>query len=540
MVMTLAMAGGASTVAMAQPISLPTYNVAPSTVTIAGISSGGFMAVQMHVAFSSRIHGAAIFAGGPYGCAQGSPSTAVAACASGSGLTPQPFIAYTNSQASAGTIDPTSNLANEPVYLFSGTRDATVQQAVMDTLQQYYQAFSVSNLIYDNGTQAGHGWISPDGPVVCDFTSSPYINHCGIDPEQTFLSQFYGTLNSKNAGALGGTYLHFDQSPFCLGGSCASLSLDDSGWAYVPASCASGAACRLLVVLHGCLQSQSLVGQELVQQSGVNEWADSNDLIVLYPQTVTSSSNIEGCWDWWGYTGLNYALQSGPQMQSLVAMIDRVTGQGVVATATTSGGTGGGVSAGATGGGTADASSSAGNGGNSGPSSAGTATASTGTQSSAANAATGTGGNTGNATATSGSSGGVPVGSTGGAPAAALMLTAISPAIGSSKVPTVVALSGTGFQPGTRALVGTTPLMATAVQSPTVLSGTAPSGMQKGRYDVTVIDPAGATAILRQAFTVVDAGGGGCSVGSGVVPLGLLVAAVFGGLSKVLGRKPLR
>ena len=38
-----------------------TYNI--SDVTVSGISAGGFMAVQLHVAYSATINGAAIFAG---------------------------------------------------------------------------------------------------------------------------------------------------------------------------------------------------------------------------------------------------------------------------------------------------------------------------------------------------------------------------------------------------------------------------------------------------------------------------------------------
>lgn len=34
-----------------------------SDVTVSGLSSGGYMAVQMHVAYSSVINGSAIFAG---------------------------------------------------------------------------------------------------------------------------------------------------------------------------------------------------------------------------------------------------------------------------------------------------------------------------------------------------------------------------------------------------------------------------------------------------------------------------------------------
>jgi hypothetical protein len=39
-------------------------------ITVGGLSSGAFFAVQYHVAHSATISGAAVFAGGPYYCAQ--------------------------------------------------------------------------------------------------------------------------------------------------------------------------------------------------------------------------------------------------------------------------------------------------------------------------------------------------------------------------------------------------------------------------------------------------------------------------------------
>jgi poly(3-hydroxybutyrate) depolymerase len=40
-------------------------------VTVSGISSGGYMAVQFQVAFSKLVKGAGILAAGPYDCAEG-------------------------------------------------------------------------------------------------------------------------------------------------------------------------------------------------------------------------------------------------------------------------------------------------------------------------------------------------------------------------------------------------------------------------------------------------------------------------------------
>lgn len=49
-------------------------------VTVSGISAGGFMASQFHVAFSSRVQGVGILAGGPFYCAMDSVSLAEGRC----------------------------------------------------------------------------------------------------------------------------------------------------------------------------------------------------------------------------------------------------------------------------------------------------------------------------------------------------------------------------------------------------------------------------------------------------------------------------
>ena len=332
--------------------SLPAYNVGPHTVTVAGISSGGYMAVQLQVAFSQSIFGTAVFAGGPYYCAQGSVNTALGYCESGSGIPLQTLIDYTNYQAANGKIDPTSHLANKPIYMFSGTNDTTVRQGVMNMLQQYYETYTnSSNIAYNQSMPAAHGWISPDGPNSCTSSYIPYINNCGMDAEHTFLTNFYGSLNPKNTGTqnpfatgvnanltnlygslnatntgtLSGSYIQFDQNPFVSGGNAKNYSMDSTGWLFVPQNCTNGQSCRLVVALHGCQQYQGIIQQQFVQKSGINEWADTNNIIVLYPQATNSSSNPLGCWDWWGYLSSDYALKSAPQMDAIMAMVAQIT-----------------------------------------------------------------------------------------------------------------------------------------------------------------------------------------------------------------------
>ena len=45
------------------------YPVDPGQISVAGFSSGAFMANQLHIAHSADIMGAAMIAGGLYGCA---------------------------------------------------------------------------------------------------------------------------------------------------------------------------------------------------------------------------------------------------------------------------------------------------------------------------------------------------------------------------------------------------------------------------------------------------------------------------------------
>jgi predicted peptidase len=44
--------------------TLGTYNIDRSKISVSGISSGAYFAVQFHVAFSSNIMGVGVFAGG--------------------------------------------------------------------------------------------------------------------------------------------------------------------------------------------------------------------------------------------------------------------------------------------------------------------------------------------------------------------------------------------------------------------------------------------------------------------------------------------
>lgn len=325
-------------------IKLQNYQIDPAKVFVAGISSGGFAAVQMHVAHSSTFKGAAVYAGGVYWCAgAGGAATALANCG---GLTFSNNQAsynstlaesqkYLDTQSLLGTIDSASNLRGQPVYLWSGTQDKVVNPLEMIDLNSEYLHYG-ANVRFDNTFPAAHGWESPNGELDCGITGSPYMVHCSqngsaYDSVKTWLTMFMGSLNPRNNGELQGTLSTFDQTEF---GPLAKLSMSPTGSVFVPKDCAQGKQCGLVLALHGCLQQSALIGNRWVAQAGINEWADTNNLVVVYPDTVGSTApgptNPNACFDWWGYSNQddqNYALKSGLQMSALYAMVQRVTGR---------------------------------------------------------------------------------------------------------------------------------------------------------------------------------------------------------------------
>lgn len=324
-------------------MQLQRYRIDPAKVFVAGISSGGFAAVQMHMAHSATFKGSAIYAGGVYWCAgTGGAATALANCG---GLTLPTGAAsynsmlaasnaYLEAQSGLGTIDPIANLAGQPVYLWSGTQDQTVHPKQMADLAAQYRRLG-ANVRFDDMFPAAHGWESPEAELDCGTPGSPFMVRCSAngvvyDSVRTWLTLFLGALNPRNDGRLHGSLRDFDQTEF---GASQHVSMNHTGKVFVPRSCAQGRECGFVLALHGCRQYSGAIGDRWVTQAGINEWADTNGLVVLYPDTIASSApgptNPNGCWDWWGYSNQvdpNYALKSGLQMSVLHAMVRRVTG----------------------------------------------------------------------------------------------------------------------------------------------------------------------------------------------------------------------
>lgn len=343
-----------------------------TAVTVSGLSSGAFFAHQLHVAFSQLIAGAGLVAGGPYGCAEppaepwwlgvhpyGRTLTAVSVCtrvardsveawAGWWGLPPEtPAVAHsitvTDVARARAAIDDPANLADDRVWLFTGTRDAVVPAGTAAALAEYYRRAGVTGdrLAVVDDVPAGHGF-PVDGfagesrfrKLGCDEHAPPFIIDCDRDAAGELLRHllpegFAAAPASPRRERLAG----FDQREFFDAGNAAA-SLAAVGYVYVPEACAAAATgCRLHVAFHGCGQNADAVGDDFVWDAGYNRWAEANRIVVLYPQTTAwdagwdplgLAGNPLGCWDWWGYSGADHASRGGVQMQAVRAMIARL------------------------------------------------------------------------------------------------------------------------------------------------------------------------------------------------------------------------
>ena len=307
--------------------ALPALRIDLGRTTVSGLSSGAYMAGQFHLAFSGEVAGAGIVAGGPYGCAEGRLELALRRCMADELGPPDPvaLAALAAARAAAGEIDPLANLADDRLYLFSGTADRTVLPAVAATVPAFYAALGVpaGSVQAETGMAAGHGFATTDGPVACDLTGPPFVNDCDLDQAGAILAQLVGPL--QPAAAATGAPARFDQARYLADPLPRGMAAE--GRVYVPASCAAGALCRVHILFHGCQQSEAAVGAAVTVGAGYNRWAESNGIVVLYPQAAATWSNPKGCWDWWGYTGQRYPTRDGVQVAAVHRMLLALAGR---------------------------------------------------------------------------------------------------------------------------------------------------------------------------------------------------------------------
>jgi hypothetical protein len=261
-------------------------------------------------------------------------------------LRPVDFYAQLTAELAAkGWIDPPGDLARSRVYLFTGQADKIVSPKTIELGATLYHTLGVpaSHVKFRDrdlpGAGAGHSWVTKNFGNSCDANAKPFINDCRYDQAEELLQTMYGALEPP-AGRPG------ISSPSTRRSSrrARRRRLTDC-WTRATSTCRRPASrsrtrCRSLWCCTGCLQSAEVLRDEFYTKIGVNEWADTNRIVVLYPQahattiaelTSQDSSSVQhqpgGCWNWWGYAGDKHFLtKQGVQVGAIWSMVQRVTG----------------------------------------------------------------------------------------------------------------------------------------------------------------------------------------------------------------------
>ena len=304
---------------------LPKLKLQPSRIAVLGLSSGAYMATQAHLAFSNHIIGAALVAGGPYGCAQGSLDIALGPCITALPSTPDAaaLAQAARERMANGQLAPVAGLAGDRVLVLHGRQDETVAEAASIASADFYRALAADPAAagmavqWDGQRDFGHNLpVASVGPD-CAKSEPPYLGRCGWDAAGEVMRYLFSAEAIVVPGTGDGELRRFSQSHYLTDGEDAFL--DDSGYVYLPKTCLQGTPCGLLIAFHGCQQNAATVGEAFVRDGGFNRWADALAVVVLYPQTRSSylPLNPKACWDWWGYSGADYDTRTGVQLRWL-------------------------------------------------------------------------------------------------------------------------------------------------------------------------------------------------------------------------------
>jgi len=281
-------------------------------------------------------------------------------------------------RANKDLIDPVDNLVNKPVFLLSGTDDTWVYQSVMRGVATQFQNLSARVKTVFN-LSAAHSWVvddqtcipqrtghqfekqaccvwkndstacplPPDAQAVstdgccgicqagdaddsgvgihnkCSVGWRPPIVNCQYDMAGEVLKWILGSTAIQPRAKMVSTNLFFLEQAKYLpkGATLKNAALDERGLIYVPQQCRhqTPLKCGIHVHYHPCGGSIRQVSTSYFLQNGLPQYAESNDMVIVYPQ-ATSAAIPEGaaCFDWNGYTGKDFDTRQGRQLRFVI------------------------------------------------------------------------------------------------------------------------------------------------------------------------------------------------------------------------------
>jgi|GEM_PF-923221 len=276
-------------------------------------------------------------------------------------------------------VDPLFNLRNQKAYIFQGQSDSVLNSKMQNKLKEQYLAVGLKeeNIQLEEG-KGSHNFPTDraDG-IDCSKEEVPYVSSCGVDVAGNILKH---TVNSELLrGEFNRDHIYLVDQTQLLNISKPeeewmqpSPSIAPYGYLYASEKCLqSPDSCQLHVALHGCKMSDSYqesfqtqyqnqvnsykilsmrskkdwrglynvlptiedkVNQygllKFVLDAGYINYAEANDLMILFPQTWITENNFpynpKGCWDWFGWTDENYATKKGAETKWLMPFIRSV------------------------------------------------------------------------------------------------------------------------------------------------------------------------------------------------------------------------
>lgn len=320
---------------------LPQVSIRPDTVTLSGFDSGAIFATQYQFSFSDEIRGAGLATPVPWACAQNTISGGDACMTDPYIIDMDLFYAEAAKQESLGNLANLTNIASHYVSVQSAPLDPLVAHDTSILAEQMYGQYGVTAIdtVYSmpNGDTGTHAWVTSRYGNPCSYLGDPYVNNCGFDYAGHILTGLFRHMNQPFTPApanftFNSSYLYeFNQEAFGASGLVNSMA--GTGYAFIPPQCIAGAngtaaaECHLHLHFHGCRQSRATVGAAYVSQTELNEHAQLNNIMVLYPQATPNDIllNPLGCWDWFGYCKplevLAYATNKGVQTRMIRAIV---------------------------------------------------------------------------------------------------------------------------------------------------------------------------------------------------------------------------
>lgn len=287
--------------------------------------------------------------------------------------------AYLKANVENKLVDPLSNVSDQKVFIYQGESDSTVKVQMQERLKSYYLSVGVkeSNIAMLTG-KGNHNFPTDrkDG-INCNQSKTPYVASCDLNLASILLAHLFDDkmirteINKNHIYVVDQTTELLNLSKTETDWMMPAPSIAPYGYLYANDKClANPKSCHMHIALHGCKMTDSfnedfqnqyqnqvlyyrIVSMrskktamfpnlpviedktnnygllKFVLDSGYIEYAEENDLMILFPQTWITENNFpynpNGCWDWFGWTGENYATNVGSETKWLMNFIHSIS-----------------------------------------------------------------------------------------------------------------------------------------------------------------------------------------------------------------------